>query len=466
MNTLPPHRQQHSDSTVAIRQRGGLAATKRSPGTPVSVGALPSAPLPLPRQRVDAVSGAVLVYLLVAVAQVNAFIPLLRILRPGITAALLSVALIVADGSRARSAQWLTDFTSRCVLLLTTWSVLTIPMALFPGVAWRGFSENFVKVVVLYSVIVLSVRSMRDVQRLVAGFGLGGAFYCLYVWRSGQMTAMGDRVTNLSGSGYDPNDFAAFAVGCVPFLLYVAGSRLPVWTRLAAIPGLGLVLIGIVLSGSRGGLLGLSVAIALILWRFDALSRWLRIAGVIAGTGFIAATASDAWWDRMATLLNPSEDYNMTADVGRTAVWKRGLGYFAQRPLTGVGAENFPVAEGVLNPLLEREQYGIGVSRLAAHNSFIQILTELGVPGIALFLGTIGGALMAIERGLRLAGRRPSPERALGHALTASLAGVLVCAIFLSHGYSAMLYSLFALAVAFEKAMRMERTPPAALAGP
>ena len=55
-------------------------------------------------------------------------------------------------------------------------------------------------------------------------------------------------------------------------------------------------------------------------------------------------------------------------------------------------------AEGKLSPFAARQQLGIGVRWSAAHNSFIQVGAELGIPGLVLFLGIIASAFGALRR--------------------------------------------------------------------
>ena len=123
-------------------------------------------------------------------------------------------------------------------------------------------------------------------------------------------------------------------------------------------------------------------------------------------------------------------------------------------PLLGVGPSNFQSAEGTLSPLAERQQYGVGVRWNAAHNSFVQVGAELGLPGLAMFIAVIASAFAALRRsgraeaGLTVEG---GPRPPLTPALTASLIGFVVGAFFLSLAYSEMLYTLVALAVGLHK---------------
>ncbi len=90
----------------------------------------------------------------------------------------------------------------------------------------------------------------------------------------------------------------------------------------------------------------------------------------------------------------------------------------------------------------------------AAHNSFIQIGAELGIPGLVLFVAVIASAFGALYRSggneSALAGAGQS-HRQLTQALTASLLGFVVGSLFLSLAYSEVLYMLIALAVGLQK---------------
>ena len=134
-------------------------------------------------------------------------------------------------------------------------------------------------------------------------------------------------------------------------------------------------------------------------------------------------------------------------------IWQRGVGYMLQFPVFGVGPSNFGAAEGTLSPFAERQQFGLGVRWNAAHNSYVQIGAELGIPGLLLFIGMIASAFGALRRTNRRGGVRDGshlvPE--LTQAMTASLAGFVVGAFFLSLAYSEMLYTLLALVVGLQK---------------
>src|SRR2546422_8790714 len=166
-------------------------------------------------------------------------------------------------------------------------------------------------------------------------------------------------------------------------------------------------------TGSRGGFLALLGVGLFFLVGYSSLHVGWRVLGTVLLALVFSLSASDSYWKRMQTILHPKQDYNYTQSVGRWQIWRRGIGYMLQRPFFGVGAANFSTAEGRISPLARLQERGIGVQWAAAHNSFIQVGAELGVPGLVFFLGmviTTFGALRTARRAERSEERRVGKE--------------------------------------------------------
>jgi len=253
---------------------------------------------------------------------------------------------------------------------------------------------------------------------------------------------------------YDANDFATFAVTAMPLGLYYllhAGRRPSI--RVLAGVVLAVLALAFVRTGSRGGFIALLAVAAFVVLRYTGIPlRWR-----VGATGFVTlvvlVTASEQYWKQMGTIVSDA-DYNRTEESGRMQIWSRGVGYMLQYPIFGVGPNNFQAAEGMLSPFAHRQQFGAGVRWNAAHNSYIQIGAELGVPGLMMFVAIIASAFGALRVARRsddaLAESQPH-RRALAQALTASMLGFVVGAFFLSLAYSEMLYALTALAAGMGK---------------
>jgi O-antigen ligase len=156
--------------------------------------------------------------------------------------------------------------------------------------------------------------------------------------------------------------------------------------------------------------------------------------------GFVAvgmatwAYGGTGFQHRMRTMVNLEQDYNTHDDMGRIAIWKRGLGYVVQRPVTGLGIDNFMMAEGLT--LAEQERVG---KWSGAHNAFLQAFTELGVPGGLVFLALLG---YAVRVGLFIRRQRDPTHVALGAALFGCTAAYAVTGVFLSHALSPVFFFL------------------------
>jgi O-antigen ligase len=91
----------------------------------------------------------------------------------------------------------------------------------------------------------------------------------------------------------------------------------------------------------------------------------------------------------------------------------------------------------------------------AAHNSYVQVGAELGIPGLCFFTGMIVSAWVGLLRRRRWSGgpdAAPDPRgRPLAQALAAALLGFAVGAFFLSLAYLEALYVLVALAAGLRR---------------
>jgi O-antigen ligase len=203
--------------------------------------------------------------------------------------------------------------------------------------------------------------------------------------------------------------------------------------------------------------------------------RGRRFGAAALGLAAMLVVGNQQYWEMMQSILHPTQDYNWAgkSQEGRMEVWKRGLSYMAARPLTGVGASGFFVAEGTLSQRAKEASWrGKGLKWSAPHNSFVQAGAELGVPGLLLFILLLWAAYRSARQRARAQaapGRAP-PSVLLGQAFAASMVGYAVTAFFLSQAYAAFLYTLLGLAIAFELATpsgaAAESAPAAAPARP
>jgi O-antigen ligase len=391
-------------------------------------------------------------YILASVSRVHQLFPVLAVAHPAALTGILAIAAYFHDSREERRVAHVMVAPTKLLAGLLFWMLLSMPLALRLGNSLDVVFDNFIKTTVMFLVIAGSVRGRGDVQRLMFTYFAGAVLYAAVVitrfdlgsgdaWRLGHLYY------------YDANDFATFAVTAMPLGIYFThGGRRPL-ARLCAGAGLGVLALGFVRSGSRGGFIALAAVAVFVVLRYSAIPvRW-RMSVVALVALVLLASASDQYWQQMATIFSDT-DYNRTQESGRLQIWRRGVGYMLAQPMLGVGPGNFQTAEGTLSPFAERQQFGIGVRWNAAHNSFIQVGAELGIPGLVLFVALIASAFTMLRRSAQF--ERLLVDGGLDHApltpaLTAALLGFLVGCVFLSLAYAEMLYTLVAFAVGLHK---------------
>jgi O-antigen ligase len=150
--------------------------------------------------------------------------------------------------------------------------------------------------------------------------------------------------------------------------------------------------------------------------------------------------------------------------TGRTDIWTVGWRMVEAHPLLGVGAGNFQTASihYVLRPgSLPRDDL-IVERRLVAHNTYLHVLAELGVVGLALFLAIVVFSLRSALLAARHFARRGNlGMELLSRALLVSLVGILAADFFVSGQFSKQLWLLIALGPALLGVAQREQWRPA-----
>jgi len=396
---------------------------------------------------------AVAGYLLIAVGRVHQLFPVLEVLHPATLAGFAALVAFALDRSRERRLRDVFFKPTKYIAALLVWMMLSVPGALVLGTSVDVVFGDFIKTAIMFVIMACAIRGPRDVERLALVYLASATLYAAVVitrfdlgsgdaWRLGRLYY------------YDANDFATFIVTALPVGLYFLHAGRTTFIRTCACISLGLLALAFVRTGSRGGFIALLAVAAFVLLRYTAIAfRWRAAATALVAL-VVLGTASDQYWTQMGTIVSDT-DYNRTDESGRVQIWRRGIGYMFRNPVFGVGPGNFQAAEGMLSPFATRQQYGRGVRWNAAHNSYIQVGAELGIPGLCLFVAII----ISVFTGLRrltwernaLDGDSDGDWRALTLTLTGSLIGFVVGAYFLSLAYSEIFYTLVAMSIGLFK---------------
>ncbi len=230
------------------------------------------------------------------------------------------------------------------------------------------------------------------------------------------------------GSFNDPNDTAQALLTVLPFLgLIWARGSLTKRFFFVVIPALMLVY-GVYLTRSRGGMLSLLLLIGLSLRERIGKIGALILAGML-GTVLLA--------------LNFTGGRAMR-EPGRWEAWSAGLVMLKASPIWGVG-------------------YGFFTDNhvRTAHNSYILCFAELGLVGYFLWLAVLLVTLFELYSITKLPEEEPEDHelRTIGEALALGFVTYLAAAWFLSRTYAMTLYIVIGLAVALAEIVRRQEKP-------
>jgi len=321
--------------------------------------------------------------------------------------------------------------------LLTTVSAQRIPTALyaFAGLIFVSIAGLFfaidtftvMRIVIdwlafgLISLFV-SQRGASDLTAIAISLALSGGI--LGVMALGNLSeqqaiAGGAIVTNRASASFaHPTSLALFLILTFP-AAFALGLRGPTRWRWVMMASGVLALLGLLLTETRGSIIGAGFALIWMMARWAPFRR-LALAGlgvlvIVVALSFGSVTKSGpvtVVGDRLATLsLNSEGDQ-------RLEIWATTPKIIAEHPIFGIGQGNFPA----VSPAFGLVDVG-GVPFDHAHDLFLNIAAELGLVGLALLLimlfALVGSARTVLAD-------RQSEFYPLGLAITASLLGVLV----------------------------------------
>jgi probable O-glycosylation ligase (exosortase A-associated) len=337
------------------------------------------------------------------------------------------------------------EFTRRAprlipnTLLLLLWLQLAVATALASSheLAQEKLIE-FSKTFLIALLMTAMVDSESRARRLMLGTVLAIGFLAFRSNLGILLTLGQTRIYGPGGAFEDNNDYALLLNVAAPMAFYAARGEKNVWLRRACYTVSVMMMITVLFTLSRGGFLGLCFVLLGV-----ALKSKYKITGIAAVSliGVIVFVfLPDRIIERVGTISTASET-DQSARM-RFDSWQVSMRMINDHPVFGIGPRNMTE---VFNRYLDTGNVRV------AHNSFLQMAVDAGLPALAIFLGLIllSWARLRRARGI-LRDRAPgSPLIAYSHGLEIALAGYIVSANFLSRHDLELIYEIFALATSF-----------------
>lgn len=349
------------------------------------------------------------------------------------------------QGTASRSLLAASPVLCAGVVAFVTWSAISVVWAVSSGTAFSS-TYRFLLDVLLFPIVFGAVRRREHVVWVVAAFVVGAVASATI----GLLQSGGARVAGGIG------DFDGEAALLVPAMTLGVGliAALPRGSAWRSLVVLGELIMGAGLlnTGSRGGIVALAtVLVAAVLFG----GRWRGRAAVIA---LVVAVLVPFY----VAALAPSgavQHLNSGSSTGRTDLWRVGLKMWSSNPVGGVGSGNFAnaaVQYVETSGPLSRADIIVDVPHVA-HNTYLEILDELGVPGLLAFLTIAVASVAAALRAARLYERAGDPTfELMSRSVALALLALLSADFFISNEYEHLLWVLLALPPALLAVARSE----------
>lgn len=338
------------------------------------------------------------------------------------------IALILGTVGQGRGVKLSPE--AKLVLMLYAWCVLCVPFASWRGGAFWIVFGDYGKCIIMTIMIGIAVNSVVRLRRLLfiqaSATALMAVIGCVF-YRN--MTRL-DIGNGLYGNA---NDFAIMIALNWPICLgFMLATRNPFKKMLWAI-GLIAMLWAVTLTYSRSGFMATMVAILASFWEFGIKGKrkHVVIGAAVLALLLLPVLIPSHYGTRLEGIFNPSIDpLDKGSSAARRELLIMSLKLTASHPIFGVGPGQFESATQTW---------------FVTHNTYTQLSSEVGIPGLILFLLILRRVFRNLKDVSKTERFRSDPQvEIFARALRASFAGYLVGAFFASYAYELFIYALVA----------------------
>jgi putative inorganic carbon (HCO3(-)) transporter len=337
------------------------------------------------------------------------------------------------------------------LLIMAGLAILSIPVGLDPGASFAGFIDQFLKILLVFLLMINVVTSFRRLRLMMEVTVLSAAVVAVLTlsdYVQGKNLVEDFRAAGaLGGIFANPNDLALAMNVLLPIAVGLALSRPSPFSKLLYLVCSGLLAVTTVVTYSRAGFLTMAVAGAFFLVKLG------RRYPAAWGIGALAAGLLFATSPGRILIIFDAAGGNATAAESASARWglvMRSLEVAGANPvrwLFGVGIDNFHI---------------VSHKELVNHNAYLQVFNEVGLPALIfyiLFLASVYKITALItKRYQRVRGYRQVWLMAV--AIQTSLVAYFVGSFFASVAYLWYVYYPAAFAVCLQQVLaRAGRLP-------
>ena len=266
------------------------------------------------------------------------------------------------------------------------WVLITIPASMAPGESWFAWTDSL-KILLIMFLMMNAIQTKKQHRVITLAWLAMFAFYpvrgTMLNFLTGQ-SSFGRYAWNFSFANF--NDLAALTL--IPLALSLDRLRTPdkKWIKLCALAGLFVLPFMVLITQSRGGMLGATGFLLFLLLRSRYRVRLAVAIAVMGVCGFLFAPKTV--WDRVAGMSNLTSTETIgEADSSaeqRFLILQVATTVIANNPIFGVGIGAYPYAHQKYARTNSEWKFARG--RRDTHNTYLHVMAETGIVGFVLFL--------------------------------------------------------------------------------
>ena len=339
---------------------------------------------------------------------------------------------------------------TRLYMLFFAIMIIGIPSAYHRLIAFEAVVTHYVINIFFFLILASEFVTLKRLKSLIwviclsnLMFSVLGYFLGSYKGNTADMRFMA------AGQVFDPNDTAYVLLSLFPISFFLIQFKEGLIKKIISIATIIFSIIMILLTGSRGGFIGLLAVGAIILATKTVVIKKSYKIMFLTLIGVICILLSDRIdYTRFYGIIDIGEDYNVTDESGRLKIWERAIALSFENPISGVGVNCAPKAIGEM-----RAELGLPPQWHNVHNAYLQVATETGLIGFFVFILIIIYTLNTFIRTSKIKcfSREDKQMKAMGIFMLLGFTGNLVSAFFLSQSYSIYFTLYFALAACIEE---------------
>jgi len=281
--------------------------------------------------------------------------------------------------------------------LFVLWIILSNPSAaLFIGNNDRYWFFTFIQLIVLSWLSAQLLDTDKKHNILMGSFFVVTVLSAIYAIQQGVVDADIYSSVRASGLAGGANSAARYFIVGLIFSYYLVGSTETRFIKAILFVGMVIIIIGIVKTVSRTGLLLLCGTIGMILLLRIEGRNQIRSIFLLIAFLTIVWIFSESLIEIFRSIFPAIRQGTDTIGL-RYKLWEAGIRMFKDSMVRGVGIGQY--TEKLI--FYARDLLPYYRLRLGAHNMYIQALAETGLVGIIIFLSFLGTAMVKFWRGFQ-----------------------------------------------------------------